>query len=100
MKILGASNDSDYIVQLTGNELANVLGFYGRYDAEFIKRIKLAKEGKDLPISSVYSNYHKIKGIVGSSNYDKARAKLGEMLEALKPIEELLIELKEKYEAS
>lgn len=46
MKILGASNDSDYIVQLTGNELANVLGFYSRYDAEFIKSIRLAKSGK------------------------------------------------------
>lgn len=100
MKILGASNDSDYIVQLTGNELANVLGFYGRYDAEFTKMVKYAKMGEDLPISLVYSNYHKIKGIVNGSNYDKARAKLGEMLEVLKPIEELLIELKEEYETS
>lgn len=51
MKILGASNDSDYIVQLTGNELANVLGFYSRYDAEFTKMVKPAKMGEDLPIS-------------------------------------------------
>lgn len=100
MRILGASNDEDYIVQLTKGELTNILGFYSKYDKDLNDILKKAKNGIEIPVSKVYLNYHNIKGIVNSSEYSKARNKLNEMLNALEPIELLLTKLKEEYEAN
>lgn len=100
MKILGASNDEDYIVQLTKGELANILGFYSKYNADFAKMVNEALKGKSIPISLVYQNYHKIKGMVESSEYHKAKSKLQEMIDAIEPIDELISELKKEYETN
>lgn len=100
MKVLGASNDEDYIVQLTKGELANILGFYSKYDVEFAKMVSEALKGKSIPVSLVYQNYHKIKGMVKSSEYYKAKSKLQEMIDAIEPIDELIRELKEEYETN
>lgn len=98
MKVLGASNDEDYIVQLNKSELANILGFYSKYDTTLNDILRKAVNGRELSISTVYKNYHAIKDIVDSSDYSKARTKLKQMLDALEPIEELLTKLKEEYE--
>lgn len=100
MKIIGEAGEDSYIVQMTSKEVANVLGFYGKYDASLQQLVRQSRNGLNIPISSVYQNYHKIKGIVEGSDYDKARTKLKDMLKALEPIEELLTKLKETYEAN
>ena len=100
MKILGASNDEDYIVQLTKGELANILGFYSKYDVEFVRIAKEALKGKPIPISLIYGNYWKIKNIVESSEYSKAKSKLQEMIDAIEPIDELISKLKKEYETN
>lgn len=100
MKVIGEAGEESYIVQMSSEELANVLGFYSKYDADLHQLIKQSRNGTNIPISSVYQNYFKVKGIVESSDYDKARTKLNEMLNALKPIEELVTKLKVEYEAN
>lgn len=100
MKILGASNNEDYIVQLTKEELANILGFYSKYDVEFARIVKEALKGKPIPISLIYRNYWKVKSIVESSEYSKAKSKLQEMIDAIEPIDELISELKKEYETN
>ena len=100
MKILGASNDEDYIVQLTKGELANILGFYSKYDVEFVRIAKEALKGKPIPISLIYENYWKIKSIVESSEYSNAKSKLQEMIDAIEPIDKLISKLKKEYETN
>lgn len=98
MEILGTSNNENYIVQLTEVELANILGFYSRYDVDFIKMVKEAMGRKSIPISLIYQNYYRIKSIVENSEYTKAKTKLQEMINAIEPIDKLISDLKKEYE--
>ena len=40
MEIIGNAGKETYIVQMSSEELANVLGFYSKYDAELHQLIK------------------------------------------------------------
>lgn len=100
MRIIGEAGEDSYIVQMTSDEVANVLGFYSKYDVTLQQLVRQSRNGVNLPISSVYQNYHKVKGIVEGSDYDKARTKVKDILKALEPIEELVTKLKEAYEAN
>lgn len=101
MKVIGSNADnSTYILQVSKEELCNILGYYGPYEQGFKDLMKVASNGKPIQVSPVYSNYYKVKCIVGSAPYDTAVAKLEEMLEAIEPINKLIKEIKETYEAN
>lgn len=100
MKILGASNNEDYIVQLTRKELTNILGFYDEYNPVFAKMVNEALKGKSIRVSLVYQNYYKIKNIIEGPEYCQAKSKLQEMIDAIEPINKLIEELKKEYETN
>ena len=97
MKVIG-SMDDNLIVQVSKNELSNILGFHSQYDDDFRRQLTLAMSGGDITVSDIYRNYSTVKGIVESSDYYKASSKLKEMIEALKPIENMISKVKETYE--
>lgn len=101
MNIIGSNaNNETYVLQVSRQELCNILGYYSPYDNEFKDLMKVASNGKPIQISTVYKNYHKVKCIVGSAPYNTAVTKLKNMLEAIEPINELIKEIKETYEAN
>lgn len=100
MKVIGSNNGESYVLQVSKQELCNILGYYSPYDEEVREQMKLAEKGESVQISNIYRNYHKVKGINESPHYDMAVTKLKEMLEAIEPINELIKEIKETYEAN
>jgi hypothetical protein len=78
---------------MTTTEAANVLGAYSAYQLDSINKTWKTVLHKEVPISDIYSQYHSIISLQTSSNYNEARAKLKEMLEALTPIERLINDL-------
>lgn len=91
MKVLAKIKEVDLnryvLVEMTENELANIMGEYSHYD---IPIDKLVKEGTDIQISQIYEQYNIYRNILKLADYDKARRKLEDMLKALTPIEGLL----------
>lgn len=79
----------NYLVSVTESELANIMGYVGSY-AMPIKIPNLIKDGTDVPISDIYKHYSKFRDQLDQREYDKARTKLKEMLNALTPIEDLI----------
>ena len=96
MRVLG-ENKEGFIVSLSREELANVLGIYSEYSAEFKDSLKQANN-VDIPISKIYKNYIKVRSIVSSPEYDKATTKLKNMQQALESIDPLIQTIKKKYE--
>lgn len=95
MKIIGQANEN-YIVSVSSVELANILGFYSNWDDGFRGAVATAiKHETDLQVSKIYEHYYNLKHVVTSNEgYDNARKRLEDMLKALTPIEDLLIEEK------
>jgi len=93
MKIL-AEKEKGFIVELSENELANVLGYYSAIGSGYYKDIKIAmKNTTDLPISEIYQKHYRIKNLQQQADYNTAIAKLSEMIEALTPVTNLLNDL-------
>ena len=101
MKVIGSdAKNETYVLQVSRQELCNILGCYSPYDDEFKDLMKSASYGESIQVSTIYKNYHKVKCIVGSAPYDTAVTKLKDMLEAIEPINELIKEIKETYETN
>lgn len=92
MKIIGQSNDG-YVVKVSSVELANILGLYSNWENEFRGEVaKAIKYETEIPVSRIYQKYYNLKKVISANKgYDNARSKLEEMLEALTPIEDLLV---------
>lgn len=92
MKIIGQSNE-DYIVKVSSVELANILGLYSSWESEFREAVaKAIKNETNIPISKIYEHYYALKDVISRNvGYDNARKRLQEMLEALTPVEDLLV---------
>lgn len=88
MKVIAKTREENskmyVIVEMTDEELANIIGRCSCYDIPSIDR--LIKEDVDIQISKIYSQYSPFCNILK----DKARKKLEDMLEALTPIEKML----------
>lgn len=101
MKVIGSdAKNETYVLQVSRQELCNILGCYSPYDDEFKDLMKVASNGEPIQVSTVYKNYYNVKCIVESAPYATAVTKLKEMLEALEPINELIKEVKETYETN
>lgn len=99
MKVIGEGTGAEsFIVHVSRDELANMMGFYSSYSPEFIEQRNLALAGNVVDISKIYRNYYKVKALIERAPYDKAITKLEEMIEAIKPIDELIKEVSKKYE--
>ena len=87
MKIIAAMPNERILVSLKENELANLLGEYSRHNvkSEFINQA--IKSETEIDISDIYDKHSLIVAIQKTSEYDTARRKLENMLEALTPIE-------------
>ncbi len=87
MKIISKIPDDSFLLKVTSQELANILGFHSKYDIkdEFLKPAMSLE--KDIEICDIYKDYHRITGILNSSEGETARGKLNNMLKALTPIE-------------
>lgn len=98
MRVLG-ENKEGFIVSLSREELANVLGIHNEFSDKFNGLIKQANN-LDIPISKIYKNYIKVRSIVSTPEYDKAITKLKNMQQALEAIDPLIQTIKKKYEDS
>ena len=94
MRVLG-ENKRGFIVSLSKEELANVLGIYSEYSAEFKDLLKQVNN-VDIPISKIYKNYIKVKSIVSTPEYDKAITKLKNMQQVLEAIDPLIQTIKKE----
>jgi len=91
MKIISRVPKEKVMVVMSEDELANILGHYSRYSDGFIKSIEAAIAAEtEFDIREIYNKYRLIKSIQERAVYDRARAKLEGMLDALTPIEDLL----------
>ena len=91
MKIIAELANDKCLVEISNNELANLLNFYSQNSSGFNLKSLINKE---INISSIYEKYRSIHDLQTSPEYNKARAKLKKMLNALKPIEDLINDIK------
>ena len=100
MKVVGTNpKDDTCLVQVGMRELASIMGFYSEHDAEFKKQFNSALLGNSINVSKVYANYYRVKSIIAGTPYCTALGKLNEMIEAIRPINNLIEEVKDLYEA-
>lgn len=88
MQILSEIPKDHYLVKLNENELANLLGFHSIYTDNARPTIKslITSENK-VNISTIFQNALLFNSIKTSGKYNKAVAKLENMIAALKPID-------------
>lgn len=89
MKIIGTVGKEELLVQVTRNEIANLCGQYGTHSNGF--DTNNLNVGTTINISEIYRKHILINSYLNQSEYDKARKKLQEMLDALTPIENLIV---------
>lgn len=85
MKIIAELPDNKVLVELTKDELANIIGHYSHYDEGFKEKIKI---GATVDVSDIYKKHRLIKSLQDSKEYDQARKKVKDILDALTPIED------------
>jgi len=91
MKIISRVPKEKVMVVMSEDELANILGHFSRYSDGFIKSIEAAIAAeREFDVVEAYKKHYLIKSIQERAVYDRARAKLEDMLKALTPIEDLL----------
>ena len=75
------------LISIKEDELANILGSYGKYDIkrEFINQA--IKTEMEIDVCDIFQKHKLINSIQNSAEYDTARSKLKDMLDALTPIE-------------
>jgi len=91
MKIISEVPNNRYLVIVTDDELANIVGDPSHYTTGFDTAVKGAiKNESDIQISIIYKKHSMIQDELNSRLADKARAKLQKMLDTLTPIENLI----------
>lgn len=93
MKIISKIPGERVLVSLKEDELSNVLGEYSRYDIKEKFYEQAIKGELEIDISDIYKKHRLIHSLQNQSDYQKARGKLEELLEALTPIESKVSEL-------
>lgn len=99
MKVISEILKDKVLVSLTKKELANLLGEYSEYDIKREVLDNMISQEIDFPISDFYMQHYRINQLQRQADYNKARFRLEEMLEALTPIENLLSDLSDKGES-
>ncbi len=83
MKTIAELPNDKVLVEMTKLELANICGHHSNISDNFKLNI-----GVEVKISDIYEKHRLIGALQRSQEYDKARKKLEEMLNALTPIED------------
>jgi hypothetical protein len=89
MKIIGTVGKEDLLIEVTKDEIANLTGLYSTTSSDFDRNDLVV--GTTINISEIYRKHILINSFLNKSDYDKARRKLQEMLDAITPIENLII---------
>lgn len=90
MQIISEIPTNYYLVKLTRDEIANLLGYQGIFSEGAKNEINSCiAEGTNIKISAFFENALLFNSIKNSVSYNKATAKLKAMLVALQPIESL-----------
>lgn len=100
MKIISKIPTDKFLVKINKDELANLLGEPSGYRLENDKINSMIQLETEVPISTIYSKHSLIKSIQNQDNYEKARRKLTEMLNALTPIENLIAAIQTEQKGS
>lgn len=90
MKIIAKSGNGQLLIEMNEKECGIILGEFQISSENITKSINASI---DYPVSRIYNKYKNIQSLVLESEYNKARTKLQQMLNALTPIESLLNEL-------
>lgn len=93
MKVIAEIKDDRVLVEVSKEELANILGVYGKHNLSDINESWASIMNKEVAVSDIYINNNRINDAQHTPEYATARTKLKELLEALTPIEELIIKL-------
>lgn len=94
MKIISKVPTDKVMVVMTTHELANVMGNYSHYSDRQSQAVdKAIREEINLPISDIYKKHYLITSLVKQADYDRARRKLEDMVEAMTPVEDMLEKL-------
>lgn len=91
MKVIAEIPGDKVLVELSKDEFANVCGHYSKYSKGFDIKDTV---GEDIEISDIYHKHRQIHRIQNSHEYEKARSKLQDMLNALIPIEDKIQKIK------
>ena len=91
MKIIGTVGKEDLLLQVTRNEIANLCGEYSTSSNDFSSNN--LQIGTTINVSEIYRKHTLINSFLRKSEYDTARKKLQEMLDAITPIENLIIKI-------
>lgn len=86
MLILAQAQNDNLIVQMTQEELANLLGFYGTYDDGF-RKINDKLIGKELKISDLYKGYSTIRDLAAKKK--SIAQSLSDLIDSVKSIHEI-----------
>lgn len=101
MKIVAQIPKDAYLVKLTKQELAHVMGHYSSYGSDFHKKIdEIIGKELEINVSDIYSKHSSIVSFQDSRNLKKARKELEDLLESLTPIEEAVEKLSKIIEKS
>ena len=76
------------LISIKEDELANILGSYSKYDIKKDFMDQAIKTEMEIDICDIYQKHRLIHSIQNSAEYDTARRKLKEILDALTPIED------------
>lgn len=87
MKIISQIPGNRVLVSLKEDELANILGHYSgsKLTRDFYTDV-MTKE-TEIDVSDIYKKHSEIVNLQNKSDYDTARRKLQDILDALTPIE-------------
>lgn len=91
MKILAEKHEG-YILDVTKDELANILGYHSAYSDEFRRAAinDAIKHNTPVKISDIYKDYERTRYYKENERLKEAATKLKQMIKALEPIEEVI----------
>jgi len=87
MKVIAQLPDERVLISVTGNEFANLLGQYSKYDIKREDVNAFISEAKEVDISDIYMKHRLIFEMQNTDTMKEARNKLERLLFTLTPIE-------------
>ena len=91
MIIIAEKPNDRVLVDLSYDELANILGEYSKYSDGIHKKVDtLIESGIEIDVTPIYKNHELIHALLNQPKYSKARTQLAEMLKAITPMESLI----------
>jgi hypothetical protein len=83
MKTIAELPENKVLVELTKDELANICGHYSSISNDYKLKI-----GVEIDVSDIYKKHRLINSLQQTNEYEKARNKIKDILNALTPIED------------